>query len=146
MALFTSRHRVYWSDTDAAGIAHFTSFFRYCEKTEEDLLYSVAGKRDFRSVGVLLPRVKASCDYLYPLYPGDVARVDIEDIVVGDKSVTYKFTVYNETRRQRSAECEIVAVAVDPKTMRSTSLPGELRQLLISIGAKEKPLQGSSLK
>ena len=138
MALFTARYRVYWSDTDAAGIAHFTSFLKYCERAEEDLIYSLAGKRDYRSVGVLLPRVKASCTYHYPLYPGDALRVDIEDITVGGKSITYKFTIHNETRGNLSAECEIVAVAVDPRTMKSTELPKEFKQLLASIGAREK--------
>jgi acyl-CoA thioester hydrolase len=43
---FESRYRVYWSETDAAGIAHFTNILRIIEKAEEDLyrskgLYSV---------------------------------------------------------------------------------------------------------
>jgi acyl-CoA thioester hydrolase len=37
---FELRYRVYWSETDAAGIAHFTNILKIIEKAEEDLYRS----------------------------------------------------------------------------------------------------------
>jgi hypothetical protein len=40
-AAFITTRRVEFSDTDAAGIAHFVAFFRWMEQAEHDLLRSV---------------------------------------------------------------------------------------------------------
>ena len=67
--LLSARYRVHWSETDAAGIMHFSNFFRVIERCEEDLLASL-GLMD-RIVGhgippIVLPRVRAECWYQGP--------------------------------------------------------------------------------
>ncbi len=39
--LFSIRYRVWWSETDAALMMHFSNFFRVCERTEEEFLASL---------------------------------------------------------------------------------------------------------
>lgn len=129
MAIYSKEDRVYWSETDAAQIAHFTSFLRYCEKTEEEFVISVAGRRSFPPE-ILFPRVHVEIDYYAPLRVHDRYRVDIENIDVGRKSITWHYTIHNLDLGVVSARCTIVTVAFDPKKWESIEVPEELRRLL----------------
>ncbi len=137
MAIYSFRSRVFWSDTDAARIAHFSSFFRFCEMAEESMFHDLLGWR-WRPGSFMMPRVKAECGYYAPLYVHDDFRVDVVDIVIGNSSITYRYEVVNETRGYKAAECSIVTVAVDPERMRSIPIPGEVREALLRIGARER--------
>ena len=62
---FRTTRRVEFSDTDAAGIAHFTAFFRFMEQAEHELLRSV-GLSVFMPVDgeeITWPRVSSKCDF-----------------------------------------------------------------------------------
>ncbi|MCE4604899.1 MAG: acyl-CoA thioesterase [Aeropyrum sp.] len=138
-AIHSFRGTVFWSETDAARIAHFSTFFKLCEWAEEDFYRRVAGGEAFHDVlkrGVMFPRVRAECTYRYPLHVHDDFRVDIVDVVVGGKSITYRFEVWNETHGELSAECTIVTVAVDVERFEAVEVPGEFREALVRAGAR----------
>src|SRR6059058_5469632 len=92
-APFRTTRRVEFGDTDLAGIAHFSNFFRWMESAETDYLrargLSVAWKEGGTRYG--FPRVSAACDYLKPTFFGDVLDVAVTIEQVGRKSVTYRF-------------------------------------------------------
>ena len=134
-AIYSKRLTVYWSESDAAGIAHFSSFFKFLEWTEEDFMEEVLGSLPSRPP-LIFPRVHASCDYLSPLRVHDKARIDITDIIIGRSSITYEFTVYNESLGSESARCRVTAVAVDPGTMKPVKLPEALVRALVERGAR----------
>ena len=141
MAVFSARYRVQWSETDAAGFVHFSNFLRYCERAEEDFLLSLGFRYRFVNAAtpvLAFPRVRAGCDYMAPLRPGDRFRVDIVDVVLGNKSITYRFELFNEELGVASARCEIVAVAYSLVEGRSVPVPGELRERLLAAGARPR--------
>ncbi len=137
MAILSLRGRVYWSETDAAQIAHFTSFLRYCEKTEEEFIIKSTG-RGWSPGSIVFPRVHASCDYNAPLRVHDEYRVDLVDVVIGEKSITYKYEVWNETLGALSAKCTIVTVAYDPYKMEAVPVPAELIEAMAKMGARKR--------
>lgn len=141
MAIHVYRSVAYWSETDAAGIVHFSNFFRYCERAEEDFWLSRYGLSS--GVGaesnILFPRVRAGCIYHYPIYPYDRYRVEIVDVLVGEKSIQYSHRIYNESRGGvLSAECEVIAVCIDRESFRSIPIPEEIRRFLFENGARPK--------
>ncbi|MEB3861894.1 MAG: acyl-CoA thioesterase [Desulfurococcales archaeon] len=138
MAIHSFKSRVYWSDTDAARIAHFSSIFRFCEMAEESLFNERLGWRWSPRAGVMMPRVRAECDFHKPLHVHDEFRVDIVDILIGEKSITYRLEVHNETRGYKAATCSLVTVAVDPETIRPIPVPQDLRRRLLELGARER--------
>jgi acyl-CoA thioesterase FadM len=83
-----------FADTDAAGIIHFTTVFRWVEAAEESL-YAELGL-DFirREAGTLrgFPRVAVSCDYLSPVERGDRISLSLAPSEIGDKRLTWEFT------------------------------------------------------
>ncbi|MEB2793468.1 MAG: acyl-CoA thioesterase [Caldisphaeraceae archaeon] len=137
MGIFSAVYRVYWSETDAAIMMHFSNFFRACERAEEDFFASLGythkengGKR------ILMPRVHAECDYKSILRPGDAYRVTITEIQLGKRSIRYFYEIYNETLERLSAICKIVTVFYDETSGKSVELPKELREKLLERGAK----------
>jgi acyl-CoA thioester hydrolase len=85
--------RVEFSETDLAGIMHFSNFFRFMESAEHaffrSLGFSVAGSRD--GPEICLPRVHAECDYAVPLRFEDEVLVRLIVDKKGRRSLTYQF-------------------------------------------------------
>jgi len=97
-AAFTTRRRVEFRDTDAAGIAHFSAFFPWMESAEHELLRSVGVALIERlpddpsgNAQVSWPRVSASCDYTSAVRFGDEFDVAVTVEALGRSSVTYGF-------------------------------------------------------
>lgn len=90
---FHTTRRIEFSDTDMAGIVHFSRFFDFMEAAEHAFLRSigtsVAGTWNGRRVG--WPRVGASCDYLNPVRFEDLLDVRMKVIRKGTSSITYGF-------------------------------------------------------
>ncbi len=84
---------VEFSETDLAGIMHFSNFFRFMEAAEHaffrSLGFSVAHARD--GLKLCLPRVHAECDYAVPLRFEDEVRVRLLVERKGRRSLTYQF-------------------------------------------------------
>ena len=93
MAPFTAEHRANFSDTDAAGIVHFSTIFFWVEATEEALFRHL--RLPFlRSEGATLagfPRVRVECDYLSPIHREEVVAVSLWPLEIGDKKLHWGF-------------------------------------------------------
>jgi acyl-CoA thioester hydrolase len=116
---FQITRRVEFSETDMAGIMHFSNFFRFMESAEHaffrSLGFSVARSR--RGFEVCLPRVHAECDYAAPLRFEDEVVVRLLVERKGKRSLTYQFrfcrldgSILKEVARGRltvaSVECQ----------------------------------------
>ncbi len=139
--MFKARFRVSWSDTDAAGIVHFSNHFRYVERAEEELYNSMGFDfvSIFRKYGFALPRVEACCKYYSPLRFNDIIEVRIVVEEVREKSLTYRFQIYNVTEDKLAAEGHIVAVAADISKGRSVPLDREFVERLMKVAGEENP-------
>lgn len=85
--------RVEFSETDMAGIVHYSNFFRYMEAAEHaffrSLGFSVVTQNVEPPVG--WPRVHASCDYKSPLRFEDEVEVHMLVTEKKSKSLSYEF-------------------------------------------------------
>lgn len=97
---FKTSRRVEFHDTDAAGIMHFSAFFRMLEVAEHELLRSL-GLSVFMTdeAGPFSwPRVHASCDYRGAVRFEDVVEILVDVERLGAKSVTYRFRLSHQGR------------------------------------------------
>lgn len=131
---FKATRRVEFSETDMAGIVHFSQFFRYMETAEHafyrSLGYSVILKGFNPPLG--FPRVHASCDYKKPLKFEEMLEIHL---VVKEKrsrviNYLFKFNKLSEgappfeiARGSLTVVC--VAHYADGK-MEAAPIPGEL--------------------
>ena len=132
MPPFKTSFRVSWVDTDAAGIVHFSNYFKYFEKAEEELYRTL--EFNFKSVaekyGVVLPRVEAWCCYKRPLRFNDLVEIELSVKELREKAVKYWFKVYNKQNGQLAAEGYIVAVAADKNLGGAVKIPEEIAEKL----------------
>ena len=107
-ARFVARRRVEFRDTDAAGIAHFSTFFVWMESAEHELLRQ-AGVPLVEVVNAPLsgsraepepveppgtyswPRVSAACDYKSAVRFNDELDIVVGLEAIGRSSVTWSF-------------------------------------------------------
>ena len=105
---FRATRRVEFSETDLAGIVHFSNFFRYMETVEHGfwraLGTSVVMTQYNPPLG--LPRVHASCDYRRPLHFEDF--VELHLLVREKKPRTLTFEI--RFRRLEPGPIELVAL------------------------------------
>ncbi len=105
----TSRF-VEFSDTDMAGIMHFSAFFRYMEAAEHELLRSL-GFSVYTEIDddvVSFPRVAASCEFHSPARCEDVLDIDVTVRRVGHQERDLRFSVLAARPRRghrRDDEC-----------------------------------------
>ena len=127
---FKAVRRVEFSETDMAGIVHYSNFFRYMETAEHgffrSLGFSMVMNKSDPPVG--WPRVHAACDYLHPLRFED--EVEIHMLVSEKKSKSLSY-IFRFRKLNASAPVEvargkltIVCVTHDANgTMKAAPIP-----------------------
>jgi acyl-CoA thioesterase FadM len=100
MKSFKAEFRANFSDTDAAGIVHFSTIFFWVEATEEALFREI--KIPFlKQVANKLsgfPRVRVECDYQFPIYREDMVSIELKPDQIGDKKLVWTFMARVGTR------------------------------------------------
>lgn len=134
---FKAQRRVEFSDTDMAGIMHFSNFFRFMETVEHgffrSLGFSICDTQRQPRVG--WPRVHASCDYHKPLRFEDEVEIHLRVIEKKDKALTHQivFRKVAGDRLQEVARGKLVVVCVAKKpdgSMGAVPIPRDIADQL----------------
>ena len=132
--IFQTRRLVEFSDTDQAGIAHFSRFYVFMENAEHEFLRSIGSSVHVETGGRTLgwPRLEAQCRFFRPVRFEDVLDIELRVARRGEKSVTYAVTFRHEGRlvaqgRIASVCCELVP----GQRLRSVPMPEEVAAALI---------------
>ena len=93
---FKFTRRVEFSETDMAGVMHFSNFCRFMEAVEHAFLRSL-GLSVVLTAGpgeptIGWPRVAASCEYFRPLKFEDEVELHLRVEKKSEKSITYSVT------------------------------------------------------
>ena len=130
---FKTSIRVTWADPDAAQVVHFSNYFRFFERAEEEFYRALGFSfTDFRSRGLWFPRVEAFCQYRKPAVFNDMLDVEVTVEELREKSVRLGFTVSNKETEDLLASGYLVIVAADRQTRRATQMPAEAFEKLKS--------------
>ncbi len=128
------RRRVEFSETDMAGIVHYSNFFRYMEAAEHEFFrslgFSVAAWQVDQPVG--WPRVHAACDFKHPLRFED--EMEIHMLVSGKKtkSLSYQFRIRKlngpEPVEVARGSLTVVCVTHQGGAMKAAAIPQEIAE------------------
>jgi 4-hydroxybenzoyl-CoA thioesterase/acyl-CoA thioester hydrolase len=112
---FHTTRLVEFSDTDMAGIMHFSAYFRYMEAAEHELLRSIGLSvySEIDGAAISFPRVAAACEYKSPVRCENVLDIDVSVKRVGTKSVTYDFRFSHDGREVAAGEMTSVCCRVE---------------------------------
>ncbi len=104
------QRRVAFSDTDAAGVVHFSRILCYVEEAEHALLGSL-------NIPLLdhggWPRVDVQCSYTAPISPESDVNVCISPDQIGRSSIVWKFDVSSGGKLCASGMVKTVRVNTD---------------------------------
>jgi acyl-CoA thioester hydrolase len=135
MTEFKTDIRVSWVDTDAAGLVHFSNYFRFFERAEESLLgqielnYSLLRSR----YGIGIPKVEAHCKYLAALHHEDVIQIKVAVRDIEEKTFREDFHLIGTAKDNLVAEGYVVSIAMSFETGRSVPIPPEVASKLKSF-------------
>ena len=133
MVTFQAEHRANFADSDAAGIAHFSSVFFWVEATEE-ALFRQLGLPFLRAEGAKLtgfPRVRIECDYLSPVHVGEVVTIGLRPVDIGDKRLVWAFEAFVGARAVARGQLTTVYAWREAQgPMAAALVPLEVKQAL----------------
>jgi YbgC/YbaW family acyl-CoA thioester hydrolase len=92
-AAFRYSRRVQFHETDLAGIAHFSWYFRYMEEAEHAWWRHLGMSIAPAGAPIGFPRVAASCDFKAPLRFEEEFEVVIQVDAIGRRSIRYACTL-----------------------------------------------------
>lgn len=132
----TSTRRIEFSETDMAGLVHFSNFFKYMETAERDF-FEAAGVDLIRTKpGELVgwPRSRAECKFSAPLRFGDSIEVHLAVKAVKDRAIDYQFRIFrrnedgSRTQAGKGHMTTILAQLCPSGELQSVELPDDLRK------------------
>jgi YbgC/YbaW family acyl-CoA thioester hydrolase len=129
---FKITRRAEFSETDMAGIVHYSNFFRYMEAAEHAFFRSLGFSIVTRHVDppVGWPRVHAHCDYKQPLRFEDEFEVHMLVSEKKSKSLSYVFRFYKLSGGTRaeiaSGALTVVCVLHENGAMKAANIPKEI--------------------
>lgn len=141
-AQFVTHRRVEFSDTDMAGIIHFSSYYRYMEEAEHAFFRSLGlSVMSKSSDGVVIgwPRVSAACSFEAPARFEDELEIRVDIERKGVKSLTIRYEFFNgETRvaygRMKTACC----LCRHDAPLESIPIPPEYDAVLVEAESGEQ--------
>jgi YbgC/YbaW family acyl-CoA thioester hydrolase len=108
---FKVTRQVEFSDTDMAGIMHFSNFFRFMEAAEHAFFRSLGTSIHVADSDLGWPRVHACCDFKYPLRFEDLVEVCLLVREKKKKCLVYTF-IFRKLNEQPAREVARGTLAV----------------------------------
>jgi acyl-CoA thioester hydrolase len=121
--------RVYYEDTDLAGIVYYANYLKFIERARSEMLRAlgVDQGRMKREDGVVFAVRQVRADYLAPARYDDALIVETRVLKLGGARVVLGQDVQRDGERLFSSEVTIVALRTDGSPAR---MPAEVRDRL----------------
>jgi len=114
-------------ETDAAGIVHFSNYFRYMEEAEHALWRSAGLTISVRGGEIGWPRVNVSFEYARPLRFEEEFEVHIRIVEIGEKKIRYSCSVLSDGASVATGAMTVVCVSRRPnEPMKAVPIPREI--------------------
>jgi acyl-CoA thioester hydrolase len=129
--------RVYWEDTDGAGIVYYASYLRFLERARTEWLRSRGHSQQqlARERGIVFAVASLAIEYRSPARLDDELEVTCEPQPLGAASVGFGQRIYRVAPAggQKTApllEASVRVACVDVRTLRPQRLPPFLTEVL----------------
>ena len=121
--------RVQFSETDSAGIVHFSNFFRYFEDAEHALWREAGLSIHTKESPIGWPRVAASCQYHRPLKFEQEFEVTVRIGEMTRRTIAYIGEITSNGERIATGAWKIACVNKLPDgSMKSAEIPAHVAE------------------
>lgn len=129
--LFELPLRVYYEDTDAAGVVYYANYLRFCERARTEALRTLGFEQGRllaeRGIGFVVRTVQAT--FIRPARLDDRLRIASAVTRLGGASLDFDQKVLRGA--ELLFDSQISIACVDTVRQRPTAIPPELRTLLL---------------
>jgi acyl-CoA thioester hydrolase len=121
------RRRVQFYETDAAGIVHFSWFFRYMEEAEHALWREAGLSIHPHGSDIGFARISASCDFHRPLRFEEEFDVTIRIAAITHKTIRYVCTLTRDETTIATGSLTVICVRTQPgQPMKAVDIPPDI--------------------
>ncbi len=124
--------RVYYEDTDMAGIVYYANYLRFLERGRSDAVREVGcDQLDMRDrLGIVFVVRRVEIDYRAPARMDDVLVVETETAKLGGATMVMPQRVWREDTLIVEADVRVAMMTLEGRPAR---LPAEIRQKLATL-------------
>jgi len=127
--------RVYYEDTDAAGIVYYANYFRFIERGRTEFLRSLGHDQNaLMKEGIAFAVRSANVEFLKPAKLDDLLTVETAIAALGRAQVTFAQRIRRDTEMLLDAKIRVACI--DPTRGRPIAMPqaihGQMSDLLES--------------
>jgi acyl-CoA thioester hydrolase len=125
---FSISHQVQFSETDMAGVVHFSNYFRWMESVEHAFFRSLglSVMMTHEAVEIGWPRVACSCEYFGPARFEDELTFHLRVTKVGSKSLSYEVDFLKGSTLLARGKLTSVCVALAEGAFKAIPIPDAL--------------------
>ena len=120
--------RVYYEDTDLAGIVYYANYLKFIERARSEMLKKAnVNQMDLIKRGYFFAVTSLKADYLKPAYFEDSLKVITEVTKIKGASIILQQTIFRSEKVLFEAS---IKLALIDKSGKAARLPANIRQLL----------------
>ena len=120
--------RVYYEDTDLAGIVYYANYLKFIERARSEMLKKAnVNQIDLIKRGYFFVVTSLKADYLKPAYFEDSLKVITEVTKIKGASIILQQTIFRSEKVLFEAS---IRLALIDKSGKAARLPANIRQLL----------------
>ena len=124
---FNWQVRVYYEDTDAAGIVFYANYLRYMERARTEWLRSVGYEHEMlkNKHGILFAVKNVSIEYVKPACLDDLLTVSSSLLKKRGASLIFKQAIKNKNN-ELLIEAEVKVACLNAITLKASAMPEKL--------------------
>lgn len=124
--------RVYYEDTDAAGIVYYANYFRFIERGRTELLRTLGHDQNIlMKEGTAFAVRSASAEFLKPAELDDLLTVETAVAALGRAQVTFAQRILRDNELLLDAKIRVACI--DPARGRPMPMPRALHEQLSAL-------------
>ena len=132
------RLRVYFEDTDAAGVVYYANYLRMAERARTEMMRLLGADHAgmMRDDGLVLAVRECAIEYLAPARLDDVLEIRSRPVKVGGASLRARQTIHRDGDTLARIDLRLACVT---EIGRPARLPSRLRSALAGLGRSAAP-------
>lgn len=137
MSAHAAAVRVYYEDTDAAGIVYYANYFRFLERGRTELLRTLGHDQNaLIQEGIAFAVRSANAEFLKPAKLDDLLLVETTIAALGRAQVTFAQRILRDGELLLDAKIRVACI--DPLRGRPIPMPRALHQQLSALSESSR--------
>ncbi|MFQ5660265.1 MAG: tol-pal system-associated acyl-CoA thioesterase [Gammaproteobacteria bacterium] len=134
MREFNWNVRVYYEDTDAAGVVYHGNYLKFMERARTEWLRAIGLSQDVlhKEQGIIFAVTKMNIRFQLPAHIDELLAVNTKLVKTGGASLLFLQSITNQQERLL-CDADVNAACLNASTLKPQRLPGSLISALANV-------------